>query len=143
VVKDLAKQNNAVHVVDSKIANWELQTAQDATANFITASPNMNLVVAANNQMAQGAVNAISAANKTGKIEVATYDVDPVTIQNIIAGKITFATGFEPWGIGTGTMESAINLAEGHYTNEFQAPLYVVTKANAAKVLTELHSSSS
>jgi ABC-type sugar transport system substrate-binding protein len=140
VVKKVARDEpGKVQVVASKFADWSLQIAQDSTANFITAHGDMNLVVTANNQMAQGAVNAITSAGKTSSIQVGTYDIDVPTAKAVAAGKIAFATGFELYGYGQGVIAGAVDLALGKSSGTFDVPVVKVTKANAAAVISELH----
>jgi ABC-type sugar transport system substrate-binding protein len=140
IVKKVAKEDPAkVKVVASKFADWSLQVAQDSTANFITAHSDMNLVVTANNQMAQGAVNAITSAGKSSKIQVGTYDIDVPTAKAVADGKIAFATGFELYGYGQGVIAGAVDLALGTSSGTFDVPVVKVTKDNAAAVISQLH----
>ena len=140
VIKTMAKDDpSRVSVVAEKIADWSLQTAQDATSDFITSQPGMNLVVTANNQMGLGAVNAVNSANKADDIQVATYDIDPPTAKAIKNGKIAYATGFELYGYGQGVLRGTVALALGQPTGEFEVPVLEVTRDNADDVLAELH----
>jgi ABC-type sugar transport system substrate-binding protein len=140
VIKTMAEEEpSKVTVVAEKIADWSLQTAQDATSDFITSEPDMNLVVTANNQMGLGAVNAVNSAGKSGDVTVATYDIDAPTAKAIKDGKIAYATGFELYGYGQGVLRGAVRLALGEPTDEFDVPVLEVTKDNADDVLAELH----
>lgn len=140
VVKTMAEDDpSRVTVVAEKIADWSLQTAQDATSDFITSEPGMNLVVTANNQMGLGAVNAVNSANRADDIRVATYDIDAPTAKAIMDDKIAYATGFELYGYGQGVLRGTVALALGEPTDEFDVPVLEVAKDNADDVLAELH----
>ena len=140
VVKALAAEKpDRVQVVAEKFGDWSLEVAQNATADFITAHPDMNLVVAANNQMAMGAANAIGSAGLTGKIWVGSYDIDAATVQAIIDGKISFTTGLEFRNIGKAILKAAVEIAQGTYGGALDlTPVYAVNAANAAEVLPKL-----
>jgi ABC-type sugar transport system substrate-binding protein len=139
-IKELAKARpDRVTVVAEKFGDWSLEVAQNATADFITAHPDLNLVVAANNQMAMGSANAIASAGKTGAIHVGSYDIDIPTVQAIIDGKISFTTGLEFRAIGRAILLASVEIAEGKYKGELDLkPVYAVSKANAAEILTKL-----
>lgn len=139
-IKTMSKDNpDTVAVVAEKIADWSLQTAQDATSDFITSHSEMNLVVTANNQMGQGAVNAVNSSNKADDIQVATYDVDAPTVELVRDGKLAFATGFELYSYGQGVLRGAVALGLGESTETFEVPVLEVTQDNAEEVLAALH----
>jgi ABC-type sugar transport system substrate-binding protein len=139
-IKDLAKARpDRVQVVAEKFGDWSLEIAQNATADFITAHADLNLVVAANNQMAMGAANAIGSAGKTGSIWVGSYDIDVPTVQAIIDGKISFTTGLEFRAIGRSILLAAVEISDGTFKGELDLkPVYAVSKANAAEILPKL-----
>lgn len=140
IVKALAAEKpDRVQVVAEKFGDWSLEVAQNATADFITAHPDMNLVVAANNQMAMGAANAIGSAGMTGKIWVGSYDIDTATVQAIIDGKISFTTGLEFRNIGKAILKAAVEIAQGTSGGALDlTPVYAVSAANAAEILPKL-----
>jgi ABC-type sugar transport system substrate-binding protein len=140
VVKALAAEKpDRVQVVAEKFGDWSLEVAQNATADFITAHPDLNLVVAANNQMATGVANAVGAAGLTGKIWVGSYDIDVPTVQAIIDGKISFTTGLEFRTIGHAILKAAVEISLGTYSGSLDLnPVYAVSSANAADIITKL-----
>lgn len=140
VVKALAAEKpDRVQIVAEKFGDWSLEIAQNATADFITAHPDLNLVVAANNQMAMGAANAIGSAGMTGKIWVGSYDIDVPTVQAIIDGKISFTTGLEFRTIGRAILKAAVEISMGSYSGALDLnPVYAVSSANAAEILPRL-----
>jgi ABC-type sugar transport system substrate-binding protein len=137
VVKALAAERpDRVQIVAEKFGDWSLEIAQNATSDFITAHPDMNLVVAANNQMAMGVANAVGSAGMTGKIWVGSYDIDAPTVQAIIDGKISFTTGLEFRTIGRAILKAAVEISVGTYSGALDLnPVYAVSAANAAEIL--------
>lgn len=61
-------------VVDSKTAHWETDEAYTVVSNLLTTHPDLQGVLASNDSMALGAVKAISAAGKKGKVKIASFD---------------------------------------------------------------------
>jgi ribose transport system substrate-binding protein len=61
-------------LVDSRTAHWETEEANSVFSNILTAHPDVQGVMAANDSMALGVVKAIDAAGKSGKIKVVGFD---------------------------------------------------------------------
>jgi len=140
IVKKIAKAHpDRVQVVAEKFAEWSLEIAQNATADFMTAHPDLNLIVAANQQMAMGAANAIASAGKTGTIYIGTYDLDVPTVRAILNGKISFTTGLEFPATGRSLVKAAVEIVQGTYAGTLELPpIYAVSSRNAAEILPKL-----
>ncbi|MEP7456420.1 sugar ABC transporter substrate-binding protein [Phyllobacterium sp. SB3] len=78
-------------LLDSRTAHWETEEANTLFSNMLTAHPDIQGVMAANDSMALGVVKAIDAAGKTGKIEVVGFDNIPA-VQPLLKGKKLLAT---------------------------------------------------
>ena len=63
-----------IEVVASQTGRWEMDRANEAFANVLTRRPDISGLFCANDMMALGAIRAIEAAGKTGKIVVTSYD---------------------------------------------------------------------
>lgn len=137
--KDYAATEPRVKIVAEKYCNWDLQLAQDTTTNWLTAHPEINLIIAANNQMAQGVINAIGTAGVTGKVMVACYDTDKHTVQLIVDGKLDHDTGFENYGFGIAYITASEQLALGTFTSVPNPPVFDITKTNAQEVMGQIH----
>jgi ribose transport system substrate-binding protein len=61
-------------LVDSRTAHWETEEANSVFSNILTAHPDVQGVMAANDSMALGVVKAIDASGKSGKIKVVGFD---------------------------------------------------------------------
>ncbi|MFI5806957.1 sugar ABC transporter substrate-binding protein [Streptomyces sp. NPDC051561] len=61
-------------VLESKTAHWETDEAYTVLSNMLTAHPDIQGVMSSNDSMTLGAVKAIGAAKKKGKIPVASFD---------------------------------------------------------------------
>jgi erythritol transport system substrate-binding protein len=72
--------------VAKETANWDQQEAFSKMETILQKNPDINGVIAGNDTMALGAVAAIDAAGKTGKITVAGFDGSPDAVQAIKDG---------------------------------------------------------
>ncbi len=81
--------------VGQETANWDQQEAFTKTETFLQSHPNITGIIAGNDTMALGAVAAVDAASKTGKITIAGFDGSPDAVAAIKSGKL-LATGLQP-----------------------------------------------
>ncbi|MBN9236446.1 MULTISPECIES: sugar ABC transporter substrate-binding protein [Phyllobacteriaceae] len=86
-----AIKDGKLKLLDSRTAHWETEEANSVFANMLTAHPDIQGVMAANDSMAVGVVKAIEAAGKTGKIEVIGFDNIPA-VQPLLKEKKMLAT---------------------------------------------------
>ncbi|MBN2327464.1 MAG: substrate-binding domain-containing protein [Candidatus Omnitrophica bacterium] len=77
-----------IQVVASQTAEWETETAYRIFTNILTAHPNIRGLFAANDNMALGALRAIEAAGKGGRIVITSYDNLTAVQEAILDGKI-------------------------------------------------------
>lgn len=77
-----------LELLSSNTANWEIEEAFKVFSNLLTAYPEVEGVMCANDAMALGVVQAIDAAGKTGQIEVIGFDNDDAIKPLIKSGKV-------------------------------------------------------
>jgi len=63
-----------VEIVSVQSGRWEMETANNVAAAMLNAHGDLNAILCANDNMALGAVSAIQAAGKTGKVLVVGFD---------------------------------------------------------------------
>ena len=73
-IMEIFDQNSGIKIATSETANWARSEGYDVTTNILAAHPTINGLIAANDEMAQGAIQAIEAAGMTGKITVVTLN---------------------------------------------------------------------
>jgi ribose transport system substrate-binding protein len=61
-------------IVNVQSGRWEMETANNVAAAMLNAHADLKAILCANDNMALGAVSAIQAAGKTGKVLVAGFD---------------------------------------------------------------------
>lgn len=71
---DDSVKEGKLDLVDSRTAHWETEEANSVFSNILTAHPDVQGVMAANDSMALGVVKAIDAAGKAGKVKVVGFD---------------------------------------------------------------------
>lgn len=69
-----AAKDGGLTVVESKTAHWETDEAYTVLSNLLTAHPDIQGVMSSNDSMSLGAVKAIGAAGRKGKVAVASFD---------------------------------------------------------------------
>uniref|UniRef100_UPI00375246A7 sugar ABC transporter substrate-binding protein n=1 Tax=Armatimonas sp. TaxID=1872638 RepID=UPI00375246A7 len=85
--EDAIKQAGLV-IADSQSANWETDQASRLAAAMLTAHPDIKALLCANDSMALGAVAAVKAAGKTGKILIVGFDNIGATQALIKSGSV-------------------------------------------------------
>ncbi|WP_298969367.1 sugar ABC transporter substrate-binding protein [uncultured Roseobacter sp.] len=76
-----------LELLDSRTAHWETEEANQLLANMLTANPDIQGVMAANDSMAIGAVKALEAAGRTD-IKVVGFDAIPAVLPMIEDGRL-------------------------------------------------------
>lgn len=83
-----AAKAGKLKIVTSQTAHWETEEANAVFTNILTANPDLQGVMVANDSMAVGVAKAIDAAGKTGKIKVVGFDNIPAIRPLIKQGKV-------------------------------------------------------
>src|SRR5260221_12484127 len=71
---DDAVKEGQLALLDSRTAHWETEEANTVFSNMLTAHPDIQGVMATNDSMALGGVQAIDASGKSGQIKVVGFD---------------------------------------------------------------------
>jgi ribose transport system substrate-binding protein len=69
-----AMSSAGMNIVSVQSGRWEMETANNVAAAMLNAHADLKAILCANDNMALGAVSAIQAAGKTGKVLVAGFD---------------------------------------------------------------------
>lgn len=100
-----------LEVVASQTANFDRTEGMSVMENMLQANPDIQAVFAANDEMALGAVEAISGANKD--IMVVGFDATDDAIAAINAGKMAATIAQQPYMIGESAVQNAVKLIAG------------------------------
>jgi ribose transport system substrate-binding protein len=85
---DDAVKQGKLKLIESSTAHWETEEANTVFSNILTAHPDVQGVMCANDSMALGVVKAIDAAGKGGKIKVVGFDNIPAIRPLVKEGKV-------------------------------------------------------
>ncbi|MEV0582325.1 sugar ABC transporter substrate-binding protein [Nonomuraea sp. NPDC050310] len=83
-----AIKEGGLKLVDSKTAHWETNEAHTVFGNMLTAHPGIKGVLAANDNMALGALKAIEEQGKKDQIKVASFDNIPAIASYVKSGAV-------------------------------------------------------
>jgi ribose transport system substrate-binding protein len=130
---DAVKGSPGIKVVASQTANWERDQGFTVFQNMLQAHPDIDTVFACNDMMALGAIEAIAAAGKTGKIKVIGFDAVDDARKAIENGTMVASVAQFPSEMGRIAVESAARLIRGEKPPpESQVRIELVTKSTLA-----------
>ena len=124
--------------VGKEIANWDRQTGQDKMESLLSKNPDVQGVIAGNDEMALGAINALKDKGKLAKVKVLGFDGNQDAVNAVKKGEMV-ATVLQPIVEGTkkaaAQLDSVIRTGETGVPEEKQAlDCTLITKENADKV---------
>jgi ribose transport system substrate-binding protein len=129
--KDAVKDSPGISIVASQPANWERDQGFNVFQNMLQAHPDVDHVFAASDLMALGAIEAIAAAGKTGKIRVVGFDALDDAKKAIAAGTMAASVAQFPAEMGRVAVESAVKVIKGEtLAPDMNVRLELVTKDN-------------
>lgn len=111
--KDALKNYPGISIVASQTAKFQRAEAMKVMENLLQRFPNVSAVLAANDEMALGAVEAIDAIGKTGKILVSGLDANADAVKAIADGKMTLSCDKRSYQQGYEGVKAAFNFLNG------------------------------
>jgi ribose transport system substrate-binding protein len=129
--RDALKGSAGVTIVASQPANWERDQGFNVFQNMLQAHPDIDAVFACSDLMALGALEAIAAAGKTGRIRVIGFDALDDAKKAIAAGTMDASVAQFPSEMGRAAVESAVKVIHGEKVpDDIKVKLELVTKDN-------------
>jgi len=130
--RDAVAKAPGITIVASQPANWERDQGFNVFQNMLQAHPEIDTLFACNDMMALGALEAIQAAGRTGKVRVIGFDAVDDARKAMVAGTMVASVAQFPAEMGRLAVESAVQLIRGQKPPaEHQVRIELVTKANA------------
>ena len=126
-----------INIVDEQTANWSRDQAQSLMTNWISAGKPYDAVIANNDEMAIGAIQAMKAANVDMKtMIVGGVDATQDALASMQAGDLDVTVFQDAAGQGAGALDAAIKLAKGEAVEQkVWIPFQLVTPANIGDFL--------
>ncbi len=133
---DGLKAYPGIEVVASQTAKFQRAEAMKVMEDLLQRYPHIDAVLAANDEMALGAIEAIDAAGKTGKILVSGLDANKDAVSAIAEGKMTISCDKRSYEQGYVGVESAVKLLKGEKLPErIVIDTVLVDKSNVSEYL--------
>jgi ribose transport system substrate-binding protein len=138
------KKSPDFKVVASLNGNDTVQGGYQVTQNTLSANPNLAGIYAANDPEAEGAVQALKAAGKSGvkDVLVVGFNGDPPALELIKNGDMAATIRQDPYGQGQKAVELAIKLIDNQQieysdpkTKSVYFPVKVIDKENVGEFL--------
>ena len=118
-----------LNVVSSQTANFSRTEGMSVMENMLQANPNIQAVFAANDEMALGAMEAITGAATT--VMVVGFDATDDAINSIKAGHMAATIAQQPELIGSTAVENAVKLIAGEtIPDSIPVEVTLITKDN-------------
>jgi erythritol transport system substrate-binding protein len=136
--KGVISQYPDLQKAGEEIANWDRQQGQEKMEALLSKNPDINGVIAGNDEMALGAINALKAANKLQQVKVLGFDGNNDAVAAVKNGEMV-ATVLQPIVEGTTKavqqLDSVIKTGNTGVPDEKQSlDCTLINKDNADKV---------
>jgi erythritol transport system substrate-binding protein len=136
--KQVISQYPDLKLVGKEIANWDRQEGQEKMEALLSKNPDVQGVIAGNDEMALGAINALKEAGKLAKVKVLGFDGNQDAVNAVKSGEMV-ATVLQPIVTGTEAaieqLDSVIKDGKTGVDEEKQAiDCVLITKENANTV---------
>ena len=128
---------NFMEIIAEAPANWSRDEAQDLMTNWLSSGEPFDFVLANNDEMAIGAIQAMKAAGiDMADVQVGGVDASQDALLSMAAGDYDVTVFQDSVGQGTGSIDAAIKLANGEEVDsKVYIPFVLVTPANMADFL--------
>lgn len=101
-------------IIDKQVGNWSRTEGQDLTANWLTTGQHFDAIIANNDEMAIGAIQALKAAGvEMSKVVVAGIDATPDGLAAMKAGDLDVTVYQNAKKQGEVTLQTAVGMAKG------------------------------
>ncbi|ALV35567.1 substrate-binding domain-containing protein [Streptomyces sp. CdTB01] len=121
-----------IQVVAQQPADFDRTKGLDVMSNLLQAHPDVQGVIAANDEMALGAIKALG--SKAGKsVQVVGFDGTPDGLKAVEGGTLYASVAQQPSQLGRIAVDNALKAVQGKKVEEtIKVPVKVVTKQNVA-----------
>lgn len=128
---------SGIKILDKREGKWDRTQGQDITTNWLSTGLKFDAIIANNDEMAIGAINALKASKKwTPASIVAGIDATPDALASMKAGDLKVTVFQNAAGQGSGAMDAALKLSKKQSVERFvNVPFELVTPANLAKYI--------
>ena len=131
--REVMASHPGMQIVSSQTANWERDQGFNVFQNMLQAHPEIQALFACSDLMALGAVEAIAAAGKTGKIAVVGFDAFSEARDAVNKGTMAATIAQSPSEMGRIAVENAVKVLKGEtIQGDISLGVSLVTAQNSA-----------
>jgi len=131
--REVIASHPGMQIVSSQTANWERDQGFNVFQNMLQAHPEIQALFACSDLMALGAVEAIAAAGKTGKITVVGFDAFSEARDAVNKGTMAATIAQSPSEMGRIAVENAVKVLKGEtIKSDISLGVSLVTAQNTA-----------
>jgi len=133
----IAEKYPNIKVVSEEVADWQREKAVTVTENWLTAhGDNVNAIIANNDEMALGAIQALTAAGRSDVIVIG-IDAIPDAVKAIEAGTMAASVFQDAAGQAGGAMQVALDVLNNNPPSEqiLWVPFILVDEKNFREYL--------
>ena len=128
-----AMQTGGMKVVALQSGDWEIDKGNAVASQILNANPNVKALLCGNDNMAIGAVAAVRAAGKAGKVQVVGYDninaIKPMLADGrILATADQYAAKQAVFGIDTALKAISEHKKQAELSGVVETPVVLITK---------------
>jgi ribose transport system substrate-binding protein len=116
--REVMAKHPGIQIVSSQTANWERDQGFNVFQNMLQAHPDIQALFACSDLMALGAVEAIAAAGKTGKIIIVGFDAFSEAREAVNKGTMHGTVAQSPYEMGKTAVENAVKILQGEKIQE-------------------------
>jgi inositol transport system substrate-binding protein len=124
-----------IEIVEEQTANWSRTQGADLMTNWLSAGLEFDAVIANNDEMAIGAIQALKAAGRSmDSVVIGGVDATQDALAAMAAGDLDVTVFQNAAGQGQGSVDAALKLAKGETVEKkVYIPFELVTKDNLDK----------
>lgn len=125
-----------IKIVEEQSAAWQRTNALDMVTNWLTAGTQFDAVIANNDEMALGAIQALKASGSSRNVVVAGIDATQDALVAMKAGDMAVTVQQDPAVQGKDALDAILKVVKGEPTEKkIYSKLTLVTKDNLAEFL--------
>jgi len=128
-------QCKGIEIVEEQTANWSRTQGSDLLTNWLSAGLEFDAVIANNDEMAIGAIQALKAAGRSmDSVVIGGIDATQDALAAMAAGDLDVTVFQNAAGQGKGSVDAALKLAKGEAVDKkVYIPFELVTKETLDK----------
>lgn len=137
-MREVFSKYPGINIVGTGDGNGQIDKANQVTQNLMQAHPDIDAVIATNDQAAMGALAAFESAGKLKDVKVYGFDATPEAVKFIQEGKMQGSIRQNPYMLGKQSTEDLYKALAGEEVGEKlkRVPVDLVTIENADKFVT-------